>query len=98
MCTALRQERDAATDKRKELWRKEQQLGDALKGTAAELEKAQRTLQHTMSRAQWEAVVAVKRIAQEKGIQARSAPPFCAHRVLPATPPASLVCAPPHAC
>lgn len=69
MCTALRQERDAATDKRKELWRKEQQLGDALKSTASELEKAQRTLQHTMSRAQWEAVVAVKRIAHEKGIQ-----------------------------
>ena len=29
MCTSLRQERDAATDRRKELWRKEQQLGDA---------------------------------------------------------------------
>ena len=69
MCTALRQERDAATDRRKELWRKEQQLGDALKTTTSELDKAQRTLQHTMSRSQWEAVVAVKRIAEEKNIQ-----------------------------
>ena len=43
MCTALRQERDAATDRRKELWRKEQQLG-ALKTTTSELDKAQRTL------------------------------------------------------
>ena len=90
MCTSLRQERDAATDRRKELWRKEQQLGDALKTTTSELDKAQRTLQHTMSRSQWEAIVAVKRIAHEKGIQARSAvpPPPCA-----ASPPAR-PCAP----
>ena len=92
MCTALRQERDVATDKRKELWRKEQQLGDALKSTASELEKAQRTLQHTMSRAQWEAVVAVKRIAHEKGIQVRSAatspppPPPSVHRATSCAP------------
>jgi len=69
MCTSLRQERDAATDRRKELWRKEQQLGDARKSTTSELDKAQRTLQHTMSRSQWEAIVAVKRIAHEQGIQ-----------------------------
>ena len=62
-CTALRQERDAATDRRKELWRKEQQLGESLKGAVSDLEKAHRILQHTMSRAQWEAIAAVKRIA-----------------------------------
>ena len=72
-CTALKQERDAATDRRKELWRKEQTLGEALKTTTSELDKAQRTLQHTMSRSQWESIAAVKRIAHEKGIQARNA-------------------------
>ena len=102
MCTSLRQERDAATDRRKELWRKEQQLGDALKTTTSELDKAQRTLQHTMSRSQWEAIVAVKRIAHDKGIQARRAvpppppPPPAQRRLLraPARPCAPLVSAP----
>ena len=68
-CTTLRQQRDAKTDRRKELWRKEQQLSEALKTTTSDLDRAQRTLQHTMSRSQWEAIAAVKRIAREKGIK-----------------------------
>ena len=68
-CASLRQDRDEATDKRKKLWRKEQELQQTAKANAADLEKARRTLQHSMSRAQWDAVQAVKRIATEQRIQ-----------------------------
>ena len=40
----------------------------ATKTGHAELEKAKRTLQHSMSRSQWEAVAAAKRITAEKNI------------------------------
>jgi len=68
-CTALRQERDAATDRRKEVWRKEQQLGESLKTTVSDLDKAHRTLQHSMSRSQWEAIDRVKQIAAQQNIK-----------------------------
>ena len=68
-CAELRAERDSATDERKTLWRKEQELIGARKSAADELDKAHRTLQHSMSRQQWEAVSAVRRIASEKKIK-----------------------------
>lgn len=63
---SLREDRDKLTDQRKQLWRKEQEMTESRRSSQAELEKAQRTLQHSMSRSQWEAVAAVKRIAAEK--------------------------------
>lgn len=68
-CTTLQQERDAQADARKHLWRKEQELLQAINTNAADLDKARRTLQHSMSRAQWDAVQAVKRITSEQRIK-----------------------------
>ena len=66
---SLREKRDKLTDARKRLWRKEQEVSEGRRSSQAELEKARRTLQHSMSRQQWEAVSAVKRIAAEKKIK-----------------------------
>eukprot|EP00966_Prymnesium_polylepis_P176870 4095935-Prymnesium_polylepis.1 len=67
-CAELRTERDAKADARKELWKKEQELAQAVKANAEECEKAHRKLQHSMSRAQWDAVQAVKRITKDQRI------------------------------
>ena len=64
----LKLKRDQKTDVRKGLWREEQELQQSSKTAQAELDKARRTLQHSMSRAQSEAIAAVKRIAAEQKI------------------------------
>ena len=51
------------------LWRKEQELGAARKQASEELERAQRVLQHSMSRQQSEAISAVRRIVKQKKIR-----------------------------
>jgi len=65
----LQQDRDAKAGVRKGLWRQEQELLHAMKTNEAELDKARRTLQYSMSRAQWDAVQAVKRIAAQQKIK-----------------------------
>ena len=65
----LRSTRNTATDERKALWRKEQELVDARKTAGEQLESSRRTLQHSMSRPQWVAIEAVRRIAKEKKIK-----------------------------
>lgn len=67
-CAELRAQRDAAADERKSLWRREQQLNTAARAMTSDLEKAQRSLQHSMPRAQWDAVAAVSEIAREKKV------------------------------
>ena len=65
-CVKFREQRDAAADERKSLWREEQHIASARRVAAEDLDKAQRTLQHSMSPSQWQAACAVKRIAAEK--------------------------------
>ena len=68
-CAKLRAQRDEATDQRKNLWRQEQELIASRKQVADDLDKAHRTLQHSMSQQQWEAVTAVKKFARDKKIK-----------------------------
>ena len=67
-CTELRARRDKATDERKGLWHKEQELAVARRTASEELDKARRTLQQSMSRQQWEAICAVRSIATKRGL------------------------------
>jgi len=67
-CATHRTKHSKLTDTRKQLWRKEQELAESTKTRTADLDKAQRTLQQSMSRSLWESVQAVKRIAAEKQI------------------------------
>lgn len=67
-CVTHRTEHSKLTDRRKQLWRQEQELAEAMRTHTAELDKAQRTLQQSMSRSLWESVEAVRHIAAEKGI------------------------------
>eukprot|EP00967_Tisochrysis_lutea_P079236 scaffold108315_cov30-Tisochrysis_lutea.AAC.3 len=67
-CVAHRARHSKLTDARKQLWRREQELAEATRARTADLDKADRTLQQSMSRALWESVQAVRRIATEKEI------------------------------
>ena len=68
-CVEFGRQRDTATDERKALWRKEQELVEARRTASDDLDKAHRTLQHSMSRQQWEAICAVRKIAKDKKIK-----------------------------
>ena len=68
-CTALKRERDALTDNRKVLWRKEHALRETRRASQEQLERTNRTLQQSMSRALWEATSAVRSIAADKGVK-----------------------------
>ena len=62
----MRAQRDDATDERKLLWRKEQEVTAGRKAAIDELDKAHRTLQHSMSKQQWDAINVVRKMAAEK--------------------------------
>ena len=64
----LKEKRDELIDRRKRLWRDQEKVQEEASASRTDLDKAQRKLQHSMARAQWEAVAAVKRIAKEKKI------------------------------
>ena len=68
-CSDLRAERDKTTDERKALWRQEQDLNDAQRTVGDEMDRARRSLQHSTSRHQWEAISAVRKIAEEQHIK-----------------------------
>ena len=61
--------RDEKTDQRKAMWKTAHEYKEAQKTSAEKLDKAKRNLQHSMSRSQWEAVAAAKRIAAEQKIK-----------------------------
>jgi len=68
-CARWRTEYAELTDQRKQLWRRDADVRKERKAIEEELAKAERTLAHSMSRTQWEAIDACKRIVREKQIK-----------------------------
>ena len=68
-CEELRAEQNKVTDERKALQRQERDLQHERKTASDALEKAHRTLQHSMSRSQWEAICAVRRIVEQQRVK-----------------------------
>ena len=74
-CARWRTEYAEPTDQRKQLWRRDANVRKERKAIEEQLAKPERTLAHSMSRNQWEALDACKRIVREKRIK-------CAHGLL----------------
>ncbi|KAI9723320.1 MAG: hypothetical protein M1812_001203 [Candelaria pacifica] len=62
-------ERDQLMDQRKELWREEAKLDSAISNTRQELDRADRTLSHTMDQNTSRGLAAVRRIKRQHGLE-----------------------------
>jgi structural maintenance of chromosome 3 (chondroitin sulfate proteoglycan 6) len=65
----LKQERNDATNARKQHWKQDDGLGKQFEQARNQYETARRSLQYTMDRTQWQGLEAVKKVVAEKKIR-----------------------------